>query len=452
MLNVTLAKNKMENEEGMNHVLVNVEPKKSEKKITKPLAFLLILDASGSMGQGAAKNINPMQRHHFIDPNLVNNQYRVNNGGFPFENQQRQSFESNTKLNYVKQAAVKFVSKLGENDYVSVVSFSDTAIVESELKPATTKNKQEIRVAIENIHTRGATNISSALREAYEQISDSIKKTHHVKMILLSDGEANSGVRTADGIASFVSEYAKDNISVSTIGVGVEYNSFFMDSIATASGGMLYHLKEMEQLEDILKDEMEKMSSLTTKQAKIKIETPEGIFVSTNMNGFHEEKKGVIFLGNLYNPQEVLVELYTEKEVKTGTYPVQVSFEYYDEEDAKCKESKEVMISLVAEEDMEDVEVNEKVVNIVKEMMEAKSKKEALQFYEKGDIQSATRSIVNTQTSLNMYSASYGIDFVDSIQEATQFQADLQNKKISQDDVKHLYSENYMRTRSKGKE
>lgn len=432
MLNIQFAKNKMEFEEGMNHALLEVTPSNKIKKTSKPIAFALIIDASGSMN-------GYINQPGFSDPRYVN-------FGKP------STQESATKLDYVKQAAETFVTKLSEKDYLSIISFSDTPIVEQAFEPVSKENKKTMRESIRSISTRGMTNISLALSAAYQEIPDSIKQTHHIKMILLSDGAANSGATSPEQIASFLNEHAEEGITISSIGVGNDYNSFFMETVATTSGGMFYHLKEMEQLESIFKTEIETLNSLTMKGATITISLPNELELLPNLNDFQEKKLGNIFLGNVYSKQEVVVEFFTKTEIKEGSHTLIFTLSYYDENDMKCTDTKEVEMNFVSETDMEDVTVNDYVVKSAQELMEAKNKKEALRHYDKGDVQFATNHLQNAQGKMRSFAAAYQVNVDQNLQDMGNLQTSLQTRQMSAEESKVLYSKSYSRTRTQKEE
>lgn len=444
MLELQVVKNKMENEEGMNHISVTIHPNKpkTERKVEKPVAFVLVLDASISMDDEVGMT-NPLSQINHIQ----------NGGnGLLFGQPNARNFqrsERNTKLQYVKEASEKLIDMMSEKDKLAVVSFANTSSLEYELTPLSMENKHKIKDRIRTLRTRGATNISAGLQQAFEQLPKEIKDDYHVKLILLSDGEANHGITDVDGISTLSSEFGRNGVSVTTIGVGDSYNSFFMESIATASGSMFYHLKNMNQLEEIFSNELKSSLSLTTKEVYVTIEVPKGVHLSSNLNGFQEEKKGSIFIGNLYQTQQVLVEFYTEKPVKIGEKAIQVHVRYADETNSPKTISSSIDVRFVEEEDMDDVVINEELAKLVKQIMEAQTRKNSLRFYELGDLNTVQDNIDQNMKRLHKLADSYDFDVSESLEEMDSFKSSMMNRKLSASATKMMYSASYDTLRNK---
>ena len=437
MLNLKLAKKKMENEQGMNHLLIKVKPEKSERKVEKPVAFVLVMDVSGSMSELVGE-----QHSH-------QNQFfsRISTRGI--ENKR----EGNTKLSYVKQASEYLVDMMKDGDMLGVVSFSDTASLEYPLTKLNRDVRFQLKDRIRALTVRGMTNMSDGLEMAMRQIPSELKNTHHIKFILLSDGHANYGITNADRMGTLVQGYRQEDVSVSTIGVGNDYNSYFMEIIATTSGGMFYHLKEMTQLNAIFTSELETLTSLTTKQVSIKVELPDGVHMEENLNGFQEEQKGNVYIGNVFHEVPILMEIYTEDEIPLGKRAIKVSMSYTDVEGVQKTVEKTISLTLVLEEEMDNVETNQEVVALVKELLEAKTKKEAIRSYEDGNIQGASSSVQRSMTKMSRMFDSYDIeDEDDTLSNLEDFGFSLQKRSLTKADAKMMYSKSYNQTRNVKKE
>ena len=115
------------------------------------------------------------------------------------------------RLASAKETAINFVENLPFESYIGIVSFAGNSYIEQDLS----KNKQEIKQAIENIQISptGGTDI-------YEAISTSVnllKKEESKALILLSDGQINVGS------VNEAIQYAIDNdVIIHTFGIGTE--------------------------------------------------------------------------------------------------------------------------------------------------------------------------------------------------------------------------------------
>lgn len=436
MLNVKLAKPKMENEEGMNHLMVTVTPEVLKEKLEKPIAFVLLFDVSGSMGS------------------VVGGGSRQNKRSFlsssPFNEIKQNSFqEFSTKLDYVKQASERLVDMMKDGDMLGVVSFSDIASLEFPLKTLNDDVRFQLKEQIRGLKTRGMTNISDGMELAYQQIPNELRETHHIKILLLSDGNANYGITNPDGIGTLASSYRANDVSISTIGVGEDYNSYFMETIATTSGGMFYHLKRMDELNELFTQELETLTSITMKQAKISIFLEEGLKKELNLNGFQEEN-GYVYVGNVFNKQFILTEVYTEAETYIGTRTIKVVLDYIDSVGKGKQVTESIKVDLVEESSMHDVVMDKQVVEYVKEMMEAKIKKDALRQYEIGNINEATRSIDVSKLKMDSFQASYSINMDEAFGKISDLSESMMSRSLSSEASKTMYSDSFQKTRNNG--
>ena len=68
-----------------------------------------------------------------------------------------------------------------------------------------------------------------------------------------------------------------DGISVSTVGLGDDYNEDLMTALAEASNANYYYVKDAEKLPGIFAQELGAARSLLARSIVIRIEAPEGV-------------------------------------------------------------------------------------------------------------------------------------------------------------------------------
>ena len=416
-----MAKNKMENHEGLNHLMVKVSPKKTKSKVEKPVAFILCIDVSGSMDSPAERNIHAQ----------------------PFESVR-------SKLDFVKTAGEKLLDMMRDGDQFSAISFADMARIEYPLTTLSKDNRFQIKDRIRALKTAGCTNISDGLQTCFHQIPSSLKETHHIKIILLSDGDANRGITCIDKLSTMVSNYRKEHVSISAIGVGLQYNSYFMESIATSSGGMFYHLESMDSLEMILTDELKTLATLTTKQAKLQISFPNGLHFEQNMNGFSESENGEVYIGNVFTEQVLLFEFATKEKTAVGEYPITATLTYLAEQNTLCTVSEVFTVTVTDEDEISNLQLDDEVLSRVKEMMTAKVMKESLRSYESGDIVGVDSMVNGHLSSTNALNATYGAGFFaeSDLADIQSLRSRMTNNSLSARETKGIYASSYRSLRN----
>ena len=134
------------------------------------------------------------------------------------------------KLEKTKQAAMQLVDRLTPNDVFSLVIFSDEARV---LVPAQkVEDKDALKEKIESIEAGGSTALYAGVRAGARQIQEYFSLKRINRVILLSDGLANVGPSSTSDLRRLGRDLAGQGVSVTTIGVGDDYNEDLMAGLA----------------------------------------------------------------------------------------------------------------------------------------------------------------------------------------------------------------------------
>src|SRR5262245_43715324 len=132
-------------------------------------------------------------------------------------------------------AATAAVDRLSDGDVVSVVTF-DTQ-VQDVVTPTTIGPgaRERISASIRGIQLGGDTCISCGIEEGMQLLDQTPGKVN--RMIVLSDGDANHGVRDVPGFRAIAQRAGSRGIPMTTIGVDVDFNEKIMAAIAQESNG-----------------------------------------------------------------------------------------------------------------------------------------------------------------------------------------------------------------------
>ncbi len=179
------------------------------------------------------------------------------------------------KLEKTKQAAMQLVDRLAPNDVFSLVIFSDEAWV---LVPAQkVEDKEALKEKIESIEAGGSTALYAGVKTGARQLQEYFSSKRINRVILLSDGLANVGPSSTRDLRRLGSDLAEKGISVTTIGVGDDYNEDLMAGLAEASDANYYYVQDTEKLPEIFAKELGELLTVAAREIRIEITCPDGV-------------------------------------------------------------------------------------------------------------------------------------------------------------------------------
>jgi len=156
-----------------------------------------------------------------------------------------------------------------------MISYSDRAEV---IFPAqTVEDKEALKSRIERIRPGGSTALYSGVERGAEQVQKHSSNRRINRVILLSDGLANVGPSSPRELRRLGGDLAERGISVTTIGVGDDYNEELMAGLAEASDANYYYVKDTEKLPEIFAKELGELLTVAAREIKIEITCPDGV-------------------------------------------------------------------------------------------------------------------------------------------------------------------------------
>ncbi len=174
------------------------------------------------------------------------------------------------KLTQAKEAARMAVRMLHPDDIFSFVTYDSTVQV---VVPATkVSQSDEILRAIAEIDARGNTALFGGVSKGVAEVQKFLSTERVNSVILLSDGIANVGPSSSEELAELGRSLIKQGITVTTLGLGLNYNEDLMTALADKSDGIHRFIQEPQQLVTFFEEEFGNVMNVVAQQVDILIE------------------------------------------------------------------------------------------------------------------------------------------------------------------------------------
>jgi Ca-activated chloride channel family protein len=128
--------------------------------------------------------------------------------------------------------------------------------------------------ALQEITATGMTALDGGLELGITKAGQ--KSLQNNLVLLLSDGQANVGETDLEKIGRRSQAARQQGLTLSTLGVGSDYNEALMAEIAIQGGGRYYHIQSAPQIAAYLTGELGEAANLAARNTKLVINLPPG--------------------------------------------------------------------------------------------------------------------------------------------------------------------------------
>lgn len=215
------------------------------------------------------------------------------------------------KLEKAKQAAIEALRHLAPQDIFSVVVYDHR--VETIVPAQSARRVEWIESRIRRIQSGGNTALFGGVSQGAAEVRKNLNRDYVHRIILLSDGLANVGPSSPEDLGRLGAALIKEDISVTTVGVGMDYNEDLMTRLSQNSDGNAYFVESSRDLPRIFAAELGDVLSIVAKKVELLIECPEGVrpLSIIGREGRIRGRTVELFMNQLYGSQEkyALVEV-----------------------------------------------------------------------------------------------------------------------------------------------
>jgi Ca-activated chloride channel family protein len=142
---------------------------------------------------------------------------------------------------------------------------------------ATASNRERMRQYIEGIWDEGGTNISAGLTTGQHQVNAARAEYQVNRIILISDGQPTEGVTDEESLKQVVKNIRAQGVTVSSIGVGTDFNEDLMQAFAEYGAGAYGFLEDAGKLASIFQKDLQQASTQVARNVELSFDLPDGV-------------------------------------------------------------------------------------------------------------------------------------------------------------------------------
>ncbi|KAA3608105.1 MAG: DUF3520 domain-containing protein [Planctomycetota bacterium] len=194
----------------------------------KPLSLVFVIDSSGSMADG-------------------------------------------NRLELVKRSLELLVDQLDDQDRVGIITFNSSARRVLDSTPG--YERWKIREAIRQLKSGGSTNAEAGLTMGYEMSERHFREQTVNRVILCSDGVANSGETDQKRILDRVRSFSERQVDLTSIGVGMgNHNDVFLEQLANEGNGSCHYVDDFEEAKRVFLEQFTGTLQTVARDVKLQVE------------------------------------------------------------------------------------------------------------------------------------------------------------------------------------
>lgn len=181
------------------------------------------------------------------------------------------------KIEEAKNAVIQLVRDMRDDDEIAVVRYSDDATVIQHLARVGDV-RSDVISRVRQIEAGGGTAIPLGLSTGLSAIGD-VGANRVQRIVLVSDG-LDSTRAQAESLAQ--RSFSK-GITISSMGIGLDFDESYMSGVARAGHGNFGFVKDASALTSFLHKELDETATTTVQNATVRVQLPHGVqFVSAS--------------------------------------------------------------------------------------------------------------------------------------------------------------------------
>ncbi|MCP4772164.1 MAG: DUF3520 domain-containing protein [Planctomycetes bacterium] len=175
------------------------------------------------------------------------------------------------RMQLVKDALELLVDQMREDDTLGIVTFDSNG--HEALQPTSARERWKLREVIRNLSTGGSTNAAEGLELGYKMMETCFSKDRINRLVLASDGVANTGETDQERILKTVRAKAEADVDLTTLGVGMgNHNDVFLEQLANKGDGSCHYIDDFAEAKRVLVEQFLGTMITIARDVKIQVE------------------------------------------------------------------------------------------------------------------------------------------------------------------------------------
>ena len=181
------------------------------------------------------------------------------------------SMAAENRLGLVKRSLGLLIDKLDERDTIGIVVYGTTG--RRVLPPTSAGDRERIMAAIERLRPEGSTNLEDGLNLGYEMAVESFTRGASNRVVLCTDGVANTGQTEADALLARIRSEAKRGIDMMALGFGMgNYNDALLQRLADEGNGQYAYIDDLGEARAFFLRKLTSVLEVVARDAKAQVE------------------------------------------------------------------------------------------------------------------------------------------------------------------------------------
>jgi Ca-activated chloride channel family protein len=238
------------------------------------------------------------------------------------------------KLSDARLAVMQLIDQMTAGDRLAIVTYSNGVQLLSPLVNMDEARRGQLKIVVGRVNADGGTNLGAGLKHGIQALMQTPASGRQRRVILISDGQANQGIVDPRELGEMASGAAAHNFSVSTVGVGHDFNEILMTTLADHGAGRYYFLEDPKRFALVFEKEFQATRNVAASGVEILVPLEKGIRL-VNAGGYPIQVKdgqAVIRSGDLLSGQQrnffLTFQVPTDKEEEFALGGFQVRFNH----------------------------------------------------------------------------------------------------------------------------